>query len=67
MIDRCIICPSHGEIKIDGINVSENSYMRQKMCIIRTEESNNEIMIKNATSMICDNNEELRFNFVFEE
>ena len=41
-------------MKIDGINIYDKSYLRQKMSIMGTEEVNNEIMRMNAVSMIGD-------------
>ena len=56
MVDWWINSPGHGRSKIDDINGFGNTSLKQKMCMIGTEESNNEIMITNASSMICDEN-----------
>ena len=56
IIDICINNPGRVRIKIDVINGSDKTYLKQKMCMIRTEESINESIIINADSMICDKN-----------
>ena len=50
----------HGIIKIDGINGDDNTYLKQNMCMIGTEEFNNESMKMNAVSIMCDKNKELK-------
>ena len=40
IIDIWIIAPGHGKSKIDGINEAVNTYLKQKMYMIGTEESN---------------------------
>ena len=49
------------EKKSDGINGSYKTYLR-KMCMMGTEESNNESMRMNAPPMICDNNKKIKSN-----
>ena len=39
--DRFIKSPGHGRSKIYGINGSDKTYLKQKMLMIVTEESNN--------------------------
>ena len=56
IIGRCINDPGCGKSKIDGINVSNKIYLKQKMCMIGTEESNNKSMIINAYLIMCDKN-----------
>ena len=50
---RFIYTPGRGRSKIYGISGYENTYFK-KMCMIGTEEHNNELMTMNAVSMICD-------------
>ena len=52
----CINAPGHGRCKIEGIKWSNKIYLEQKLCIIGTEEYNNERMRMNEASMICDKN-----------
>ena len=54
IIDRCMNDPSHGRRKIDGINGSKETYLKQNIFIIGTEVSNNEIVSMNVDSIICD-------------
>ena len=51
----------HKRSKIYGINGSEKIYLKQNVCIIGTEEYNNEIMRMNTASMIYDKNKEFKF------
>ena len=62
-IDRCINYPGHGTSKIYCINGANKTYLSKNMCIIGTEESNNESIRMNAASMICDKNKEFKFIF----
>ena len=48
--------PVNVRSKIDGINGSNKSYLRQKMCMKVNIEANNEIMRLNATLLTGDNN-----------
>ena len=57
IIYRCINSPFHDGIKIDGINGYDKTYLKQKMCMMVTEESNDKSTIINASSMICDKNQ----------
>ena len=41
LIYRCSDSPENGSIKIDGINESDKSYLKQKMFMIGTEEADN--------------------------
>ena len=50
--DIFINATGNGRIKIDGINGSRKSYLGEKMCMIGSEESNNERTIMNSASMI---------------
>ena len=52
---------------MDGINVSDKMYLKQKMCMIGTEEYNYKITIMSAASMICDKNKEFKFKSFAEE
>ena len=61
IINICINGPGHGRSKIGCINGSKNTYLKQKMCMVGIEESNNENTILNAASDICDNNQEFKF------
>ena len=54
IIDIWINDPVHGINKIYGINGSVKTYPKQKMLMIGTEKSNNDSMITNVDSMICD-------------
>ena len=53
-IYKCINATGHGRSKIDGINGSDKIYLKQKMYMIGTEESNDKSMRINSASMICD-------------
>ena len=55
-IDRLINAPGHGRNKIDGINGADKTYIWQKMCMISTDESNNEKRRIEAFSMVTDRN-----------
>ena len=48
MIDKFIDSPGHDRRKIDGTNGSNKTYLKQNMCMIGTEESNNKIIRMNA-------------------
>ena len=48
--------PGHERRKIYGINGYEKSYLRQKICMISTEEYNDKIIRMNLASIIWDNN-----------
>ena len=48
IIDRCIHSSGRGRINVDVIHGYDKSYLRQKMFMIGTEESNNDIMMMNA-------------------
>ena len=48
IIDKCINDLFHGRIKIYGINGYNKTYLKQNMCIIGTEESNNESVRMNS-------------------
>ena len=48
MIDICINSPGHGKSKIDDINGSKKTHLKQKMCMKGNEESNNGSMRMNA-------------------
>ena len=61
IIDRYINAPSCGKIKIEDINRSNKAYLKQQICMIGIEESNDESMRMNASSMICDKKKELKF------
>ena len=63
----CIHAPGHLRSKIYDINGADKIYLKQKMCMIGTEESNNESMIINADYMICDKNQEFKFTSFSEE
>ena len=67
IIDKCINAPGNGIFKIDGIDGSNKTYLKQKLCMTDTEESNDKIMIINAKSMICDRNKEIKFKSFSEE
>ena len=40
IIDICMDIPGRGRGKIDGICESDNKYLKQKMCMICTKETN---------------------------
>ena len=63
IIYRYIYDPFRGRSQIDVINGYEKTYLRQKMCMIGTEESNNKSMRMNAALMICDKIKGLKFFF----
>ena len=48
IIDICINSPGHGKSKIDDINGSKKTHLKQKMCMKGNEESNNGSMRMNA-------------------
>ena len=56
IIYGCINTPGHGNRKTYGINGYYKTYLKQKLCMIGTEEYNNGSMRMNSASMICDNN-----------
>ena len=60
IIDICINAPGHGRSKIYSINGSKKKNLKQKMCMIATEESNNESIVMNASSMIYDKNKTIK-------
>ena len=56
IIYRWINATDHGTRKMDGINGFNQKYLKQRMCMIGTEESNNKSTKMNAASMICGKN-----------
>ena len=67
IVDRFINYPGHERRKIDSINGPKKTYLKQKMCMIGTEESNNESTIMNADSIIYDKNKELKTRIFAED
>ena len=61
IIDKYINAPCHERSKKNGSNISDKTYLKQKMCMIGTEEYNNESMRINEASMICDKSKEVKF------
>ena len=60
IVDRFVNYPGHGRRKIDSISGLKKTYLKQKMCMIGTEEYNNESTIMNAASIIYDKNKEFK-------